>query len=787
MPRGKGALRPLLLLLAWMLMWAGLASPAIAQVAPTVTALSADRGSTLGGGTVTVTGTGFTDATDVSFGSATASFLVADDTNIIVLDLPPHSAGLVNVFVTTPLGVSAATAANEFTYIGTPTIDSISPAAGSTGGGTTVILTGTNLEGVTDVDFGSSAATFFADSDTQITATSPAGSAGAVNITARSVGGTSATGAGNQFTYVTPPLVQLTLPAAGALPSGSRGSAYGPVTFAATGGTNPHSFSVTGSLPPGLTLSPAGVLSGTPTAVGNYTFSVRPQDATTPGSGGPFTGAAVNFSIAIGSPRVTFVVQSATGGTFAFSSPEPSLNISVNASGGSGTSGALNVPTGSHPVSFTVPAGFVLASAGCSDDDSTLDKDSQSGTLSIQSAENVTCTITAADTGPTEELIGSFLAARSSLIIANQPDTGRRLERLTGRYSTSGGVSALGFAMSGQGMPLSVRFGEREASFAYSLRRSQSEASPAVSTSSPDRQESMIETVVVPTPFADNGPKTGDRASPFARIGVAPEARGDADPLASRFDIWAEGKLARFNSSAGDGRFGIVHAGADYLVSSWLLVGLGVQVDWTDLENDSGASIDGTGYLVGPYLTTQLTDTLYLDARAAWGQSSNTASPLGSYEDKLDGTRWLVSGALIGQYDIDRWRISPSARLTYFEEKTDEYVDGLGFLIPGVEIATGTFELGPRISYRVDLDNGMSFEPFVTLEGIWTFEQKNTGVSATSSPGLAEEGVRGRAEVGFALSGGVAGSLSASGFYDGLGDSENFEAWGGRLRLSKAF
>lgn len=787
MPRGNGALRPLLLLLAWMFTWAGLASPAIAQAAPTVTALSADRGSTFGGGTVTVTGTGFTDATDVSFGGSAATFFVVEDTNIVVLDLPPHSAGLVNVTVTTPAGTSAATAANEFTYIGTPTADTVSPVAGSIEGGTTVILTGTNLAGVTDVDFGSSAAAFFASSDTQITATSPAGSAGTVNITVRSVGGTSTTGPGNQFTYVTPPLVQLTSPATGALPSGSQGSAYGPVTFTASGGTGPHTFSATGTLPPGLTLSTAGVLSGTPTTTGSYAFSVRPRDATASGLGGPFTGAAVNFSIAIGSPRVTFVVQSATGGTFAFSSPEPSLNVSVSVSGGSGTSGALNVPVGSHPVSFTVPAGFVLASAGCSDGDSMLNRDSQSGTLSIQASEAVTCTITAADTGPTEELIGNFLASRSSLIIANQPDTGRRLERLTGSYSNSGGVSGFGFAMSGQGMPLSIRLSEREASFAYSMRRSQSDASPLVSTPLPDRQGPTIENGVVPTPFANNEPKAGDAASPFARIGVVPEAEGDADPLASRFDIWAEGKLARFNSSAGDGRFGILHAGADYLISSRMLVGLSVQLDWTDMENDSGASIDGTGYLVGPYLTARLTETLYVDARAAWGQSSNTASPLGTYEDKLDGTRWLVSGALIGQYDIDRWRISPSARLTYFEEKTDEYTDGLGFPIPEVEIATGTFELGPRISYRMELDSGMNLEPFVTVEGIWTFEQKNTGVSATSSPGLSDEGLRGRAEVGFALSGSEAGSLSASGFYDGLGDSEDFEAWGGRLRFSKAF
>src|SRR5579859_7272599 len=53
------------------------------------------------------------------------------------------------------------------------------------------------------------------------------------------------------------------------LPSGNVGTAYGNHTLAGNGGTTPYTFAVTsGSLPPGLTLSSAGVLSGTPTATG---------------------------------------------------------------------------------------------------------------------------------------------------------------------------------------------------------------------------------------------------------------------------------------------------------------------------------------------------------------------------------------------------------------------------------------------------------------------------------------------------------------------------------------
>ncbi|MCS7026333.1 MAG: putative Ig domain-containing protein [Bryobacteraceae bacterium] len=50
-------------------------------------------------------------------------------------------------------------------------------------------------------------------------------------------------------------------------------------TFTATGGTPPLAWSVTaGNLPPGLSLSTAGVLSGVPTTAGNYTFTITVRD-----------------------------------------------------------------------------------------------------------------------------------------------------------------------------------------------------------------------------------------------------------------------------------------------------------------------------------------------------------------------------------------------------------------------------------------------------------------------------------------------------------------------------
>jgi hypothetical protein len=59
------------------------------------------------------------------------------------------------------------------------------------------------------------------------------------------------------------------------VPEGEVGLAYS-ATLSATGGTPPYSWSVqAGALPPGLSLSAAGAISGTPALEGDYTFKVR--------------------------------------------------------------------------------------------------------------------------------------------------------------------------------------------------------------------------------------------------------------------------------------------------------------------------------------------------------------------------------------------------------------------------------------------------------------------------------------------------------------------------------
>ncbi len=84
--------------------------------------------------------------------------------------------------------------------------------------------------------------------------------------------------------------------AAGSLPSGTLGASY-EARIVASGGTPPYSFEVvSGDLPPGLVLASNGVISGLPSAAGDYGFRVEVLD-----SGSPPQTAYGNFSIVVAS------------------------------------------------------------------------------------------------------------------------------------------------------------------------------------------------------------------------------------------------------------------------------------------------------------------------------------------------------------------------------------------------------------------------------------------------------------------------------------------------------
>jgi hypothetical protein len=83
---------------------------------PVITGVSPSTGDLDGGTVVTITGTGFTGATAVTFGGVAATDFEVDSDTQITATAPAHAAGTVSVRVTTPVGQSAEADAAEFTY-----------------------------------------------------------------------------------------------------------------------------------------------------------------------------------------------------------------------------------------------------------------------------------------------------------------------------------------------------------------------------------------------------------------------------------------------------------------------------------------------------------------------------------------------------------------------------------------------------------------------------------------------------------------------------------------------
>jgi hypothetical protein len=155
------------------------------------------------------------------------------------------------------------------------------------------------------------------------------------------------------YTLVVYPILQITPPSVN---SGSIGAAYS-ATFTATGGAGPSTYTwslATGTLPPGLTFSAAGVLSGTLIASGTFSFTVT-VSSQLPTAGA--LSASQPFSVTVaGVPPLTL-----TGSLGAGMLGVPYLATLTGSGGyGAGTY-TFSLASGTLPADITLSAGGILS------------------------------------------------------------------------------------------------------------------------------------------------------------------------------------------------------------------------------------------------------------------------------------------------------------------------------------------------------------------------------------------------------------------------------------------
>ena len=187
---------------------------AVAPASPVVTGTSVKDQATLAGATSNAGGTVTYKLYSGSLcsGSAVSTTLAATVTNGVVAQSNPFTAtpagsytwqatysGDINNQTTTSTCGSDPLVVNNVLAV----ISSVSPSSGPVAGSTTVTISGTHFAGASVIKFGSFIGTIVSVSDTQISAKSPQGAAGPVDIFITTPSGTSLANAPNdQFTFV---------------------------------------------------------------------------------------------------------------------------------------------------------------------------------------------------------------------------------------------------------------------------------------------------------------------------------------------------------------------------------------------------------------------------------------------------------------------------------------------------------------------------------------------------------------------------------------------------------
>ena len=400
----------------------------------------------------------------------------------------------------------------------------------------------------------------------------------------------------------------------------------------------------------------------------------------------------------------------------------------------------------------------------------------------------------------TKERITSFMTNRANHILNNQPNlTGF----ITGQSNTGGGP--LGFlAINGNEGSQNVRFATSRSKILAARDGGSSAGASLISPTAQQRIDAAFGQPEATTQSASTRTETSETYGIDGHLlGFAPaedgkaiaaaddgttlgfgEADGGAPSRAGTWDIWTEIYGSRSYVETSTSSLWVGFVGMHYFVDDRNVIGLIGQLDWSEETNSAANSAaDGTGWMIGPYIAGQFKDqNLFYEASIRYGQSDNTISPIGTYTDSFDTTRWMASGKLSGTYKHDDITIRPEIGFTWYEETQEPYTDSLSNAIPESTVSLGELRFGPTFSRTMILDDGTKFAPTLGINGVYNFDLNDNNASQGAVAGTEE--LRARISAGFAASNPDNGiTLTTEFFYDGIG-ADNYETYGGRARIT---
>lgn len=230
-------------------------------------------------------------------------------------------------------------------------------------------------------------------------------------------------------------------------------------------------------------------------------------------------------------------------------------------------------------------------------------------------------------------------------------------------------------------------------------------------------------------PYAGEG-LADPAADAFAALGGPSAVTGDfasTNQAALLWNIWSDATVAfadRNNPVAGyDGVLATISSGLDRKIGDSSVLGILLNFEISDFDTSAGpGTFDSTGYGIGIYGGTALTDNWVADAMVIWKHFDNDLTePFAS--DSYDSERWQAAANLTGYWFRDAWRYSPVFGLAWSYEDQDA-----SSINPAQTVTTGMASAGLEIGHTTVLDDMRSLETWASLKAEWTFHDSGVAV-----------------------------------------------------------
>ncbi len=275
-----------------------------------------------------------------------------------------------------------------------------------------------------------------------------------------------------------------------------------------------------------------------------------------------------------------------------------------------------------------------------------------------------------------------------------------------------------------------------------------------------------------------------------AGYSIVPTADLTVTETAAGWNVWLDGSAGYLESTKPlrgyDGDQMAVSLGADTTINDKLTVGVILNHSATDITNSFVSGTSTTSAIgVGPYMALFLTDTLVLTGSFLYTWTENGADSSGGVTADYNSESWALNGTLTSYHQAGNWMLAPTVGVSFNDESDDAYVDTAASGFAASTTRTGSLAFGGSATYTHTLDNGMTIQPALSVEGEWTFLRS---VGATSAIDVAVDNadidVNITASSDFQLSNSV--SLSLSSTVSGLARPDYLSVTGGG-RLSVSF